>query len=186
MDALERRDDDDDESVYALHPRDPDSRARRIRDREHETRLDDPYSDEHFIVVGLMYRVLKSRADWPVVAGSRVVVLSIDSENEVTVVAPSCDGTLDRDESFVVTRCNVDPYQFGSRWSELSDCRIRMFPLTMDAATSVYQIQGVTLREREYRRCYIDLRGMDSKSIYVTLSRFEKATQIVGAINIHG
>lgn len=139
--------------------------------------LDDPYSDEHFIIVGLMYRVIDARSSWPVVAGSRVIVRSIVSSERI-VVAP-----VDSNDAFTVDKMYLEPYQYGSRWSDVK-CTIRMFPLVMDAATSVYQIQGVTLKEKDHANCYIDLCGMDSKAMYVTLSRFETIRQLIDVINI--
>lgn len=182
---------------YLLHERIRDdtlclrySREIRVLSTDEEpnvrTKLDDAYCDEQFLVVGLTYRVVKTKSSWPVVAGSRVVVRSIESAERVTVAIADerSSRTDDAVMTFAIEKMEVEPFQYGSCWSDSRDSRIWMFPLVMDVATSVYQIQGVTLRDSQYRSCYVDFNGMDIKAMYVTLSRFESIDQIVGVINV--
>lgn len=93
----------------------------------------------------------------------------------------------------------IKSYEYSSKWNLSrvgddgrcydgadgceNDAVIFMFPFVMDAATTVYQVQGLTLDADTYARCYIDVQGMDEKALYVTLSRFQRDDQICGVAN---
>lgn len=74
----------------------------------------------------------------------------------------------------------IDPYEYGSTWKK---CKIFMFPIILDVATTIHQIQGITLSLDKYKNCFIDMQGMDRKALYVAMSRFENEDQIKGIIN---
>lgn len=136
-------------------------------------KFDDPYADEHYIIVDQPYRMIKTVDTLQ--KGSRVVVKSIVSKNVIVV----------RDEyggEHTLSKTKVQPYSYGSSWTDTGYCLV-MFPLICDIATTVYQIQGVTLKEGDYPECYIDAYGMNKRSVYVALSRFESERQIKGIIN---
>lgn len=144
-------------------------------------RTDDPFANEQYVVVGMRYRMIDlPYPSCPARVGSRVIVRSIRSDD--TVILSTDD---DRSQEFAVNMSRIKPYEYGSVWRREHGSRIHMFPFVLDAATTVYQVQGMTLDVKSYARCYIDVKGMDERALYVSLSRFQEEGQIVGVINAH-
>lgn len=146
---------------------------------------DDPYADEHFVLVGMYYRIIFNHRSYPFEVGTRVVVTRIESDTAVWIKRAETyrSSKYYRDDEFRITKLRVKPYEFKSVWHSMPDVDIFMFPFVSDQATTIYQIQGITLSEKECSRCYIDAYRMDERSLYVALSRFESERQIVGVIN---
>lgn len=135
----------------------------------------DYYTDELFIIPGLIYRMIKRQNGLD--KGSRVRITEILSEIEI-----SCVDIL-TNRNFILYKTFVEPYEFNDVSKLNGNTRYFMFPCVCDVATTVYQIQGITLNHEDYPECYIDLFGMHKKSLYVSLSRFEYEYQIAGVIN---
>lgn len=171
------------------HRRHSDERERALFD-------DDAFADEQYVLVGMRYRMVKAIASWPAQIGSRVIITKIISKNEIELCTDD-----DRKSVFTVRRMRIKPYEYSSKWNRLggvndggndgvndgddecNDATIYMFPFVMDAATTVYQVQGLTLDAETYARCYIDMQGINEKALYVTLSRFQRDDQIRGVAN---
>lgn len=144
---------------------------------------DDSFADEHYVITGMRYRMIAvpQYSSCPVRVGSRVIVRFIESNG--TVVRLITDD--ERAQEFRVRKQRVKPYEYSSKWREHNDVRIHMFPFVLDAATTVYQVQGLTLDSDSYSDCYIDVKGMDDRTLYVSLSRFQTEKQIKGIANAH-
>lgn len=48
---------------------------------------DDPYADEHFLAIGVVYRVIHTEKQWPLELGSRVQIISISPGAERVIVS---------------------------------------------------------------------------------------------------
>lgn len=136
---------------------------------------DDAFADEQFVIVGQKYRMIKSINNLQ--KGSRIRISRILNDKSVYCID-------DFGEEHFLSMQFVEPYDYGTKWK--SDIhKLFMFPFVSDIATTVYQIQGITLYESEYPYCYIDSYRMNRRGLYVTLSRFEYERQICGIINVN-